>query len=300
MDFQKARAFIYQNARPLDCARWQYLFENGSRENVLQFLASYQNEDGGFGHGLEADCWNPNSSPVQTWAATQIIREVNLEDKNHPMIVGILRYLENTEDFDGHTWRNTVKTNDDYPHAPWWNYAVTDEVNYNPTASLIGFILRYATEEEPIYHTARRLLQEAYDWFEANYPLESMHTVSCFVELFEDLSECAPSEIDLEEFEGLLQKQIKHILTEDTQVWSTEYVCKPSLLIHSRNSSFYEANKSLCRFECEFLTDTQQEDGTWAVTWDWGCYPEQWHIAKNWWKSDIIIKNIKYYQRMCK
>ena len=59
MNFNKAKEFIYKNARPLDCARWQYLFENGSSENVLNFLAAYQNEDGGFGHALEADCWNP-------------------------------------------------------------------------------------------------------------------------------------------------------------------------------------------------------------------------------------------------
>lgn len=25
---------------------------------------------------------------------------------------------------------------------------------------------------------------------------------------------------------------------------------------------------------------------------------EQWHIAKNWWKSDWIIKNIKYYKEI--
>ena len=60
--------------------------ENGNKENVLKILASYQNEDGGFGHGLEPDCWNPNSSPVQTWVATEIIKEVGLEDANHPIM----------------------------------------------------------------------------------------------------------------------------------------------------------------------------------------------------------------------
>lgn len=94
MNIKKARNFIYQNARPLDLARWQYLFENGSKERVLEFLEVYQNEDGGFGHALEADCWNPQSSPVQTWAATEIIREIHLDEKEHPIIQGILHYLE--------------------------------------------------------------------------------------------------------------------------------------------------------------------------------------------------------------
>lgn len=35
MDINRARMFIYQNARPLDLARWQYLFE---KEVVKVFL----------------------------------------------------------------------------------------------------------------------------------------------------------------------------------------------------------------------------------------------------------------------
>ena len=83
--FKKAKEFIYRNARPLDLARWQYHFENGSREPVLKALSYYQNEDGGFGHALEADAWNPNSSPIQTWCAIEILREINFSDAEHPM-----------------------------------------------------------------------------------------------------------------------------------------------------------------------------------------------------------------------
>ena len=298
MDINKARTFIYQNARPLDLARWQYLFENGSQTSVLSALATYQNKDGGFGHALEADCWNPDSSPVQTWAATEIIREIKLKEKGHPIIQGILRYLTETKDFDGHNWLNTVPSNDDHPHAQWWNYAPPQEINYNPTASLIGFILCYAAPESSLYITACRLLKEAYAYFKEHCPLESMHTVSCFVDLYEYLSECGATVIDLHEFESLLQKQIKHILTNDTSVWSTEYVCKPSLLIHSQSSDFYAENKALCAFECQFISETQKSDGTWAITWNWASYPEQWHISKNWWKSDLIIKNIKFYREV--
>ena len=170
MNFNKAKEFIYKNARPLDFARWQFLFEDGSRENVLSILKMYQNEDGGFGHALEADCWNPDSSPVQTWAATQIIREVDLKEREHPIILGILRYLENTKYFDGHVWANSIPSNEAYPHAPWWNYTDVNEVNYNPTASLIGFILRYASPKSRLYQTAQRLLQEAYAWFKLHCP----------------------------------------------------------------------------------------------------------------------------------
>lgn len=299
MDMEQARNFIYRNARPLDLARWQYLFEDRSRENVLTILASYQNEDGGFGHALEPDCWNPNSSPVQTWVATEIIREAGLNDAQHPIIQGILRYLASTGDFDGHTWSNTIPSNDLYPHAPWWDDTPDAEVSYNPTACFIGFILKYADSDSELYHTALRLAEEAYAYFREQYPMESMHTVSCFVELYEYLRECKCSKnTNLDEFEDLLQKQIKFVLTQDTSVWSVEYVCKPSLFIHSKQSIFYPENRELCEFECKFIRETQEEDGTWKITWEWGTYPEEWQISKNWWKSDLIIKNIRFLDAM--
>lgn len=298
MDMKSAQEFIYHNARPLDLARWKYLFEGGSSEDVLKALSYYQNEDGGFGHGLEADCLNPASSPVQTWAATEIIGEIDLKSKEHPIIRGILKYLENTEYFDGHCWFNSIPSNNDYPHAPWWDYAPSREVNYNPTASMIGFILCYGESGSPIYERAKVLLGEAYAYFKENCPLESMHTASCFVKLYEYLSCCNENSVDLKEFESLLRLQIRHVLTKDTSVWAKEYVCKPSLFIHSKSSPFYDENREICDFECRFISETQETDGTWAVTWDWGCYPEEWHVCKNWWKSDLIIKNTIFFRNM--
>lgn len=297
MNLEAAKRFIYRNARPLDLARWRYLFEHGDRELVLELLASYQNEDGGFGHGLEPDCWNPNSAPVQTWTATEIIREVGLEDAGHPLIQGILRYLASGADFNGHTWLNSVPSNDDGPHAPWWSYDPEQEGSYNPTACLIGFILKFGEPESALYQQAVSLAREAYAFLKENFPLDSMHTVSCFVELYEYLREAGITDvIDLPEFEGLLHRQIRAVLTEDTSVWATEYVCKPSLFIHSKDSVFYAENQELCEFECRFISSTQEPDGTWNITWEWDGYPEEWHISKNWWKSDVIIKNLNFYK----
>ncbi|MFR1381414.1 MAG: hypothetical protein ACLS2V_17340 [Clostridium paraputrificum] len=295
--YTAAKKFILKNSRPLDMARWNYLFENGSKEDVASVLKTYQNDDGGFANALEPDCWNINSTPLQTWVATQIIKEINLDDKNHPIIKGILDYLSSKDEFDGHRWHglNTVVTNDNYPHAPWWSYRQKQESTYNPTASLIGFILKYAEKDTAIYRSACELSKEAYNYFKKNFPLESMHESTCFVELYHYMKECSIFNLlDMEEFKKLLQKQIKQVITYDTKIWSTDYICKPSLFINSKSSDFYLENKDICDFEYEFILKTQNEDGSWGVTWDWSNYPEQWAISKNWWQSDIIIKNIKY------
>ena len=295
--YTAAKKFILKNSRPLDMARWNYLFEDGSKEDVIKVLKTYQNDDGGFANALEPDCWNINSTPLQTWVATQIIKEINLDDKNHPIIKGILDYLSSKDEFDGHRWHglNTVVTNDNYPHAPWWSYKQKQEVTYNLTASLIGFILKYAEKDTAIYRSACELSKEAYNYFKKNFPLESMHESACFVELYHYMKECSIFNLlDMEEFKKLLQKQIKQVITYDTKIWSTDYICKPSLFINSKSSDFYLENKEICDFEYQFILKTQNEDGSWGVTWEWNDYPEEWAISKNWWKSDIIIKNIKY------
>lgn len=295
--YTSAKKFILKNSRPLDMARWNYLFENGSKEDVISVLKTYQNDGGGFANALEPDCWNINSTPLQIWVATQIIKEINLEDKTHPIIKGILDYLSSNDEFDGHRWHglNTVVTNDNYPHAPWWSYRQKQESTYNPTASLIGFILKYAEKDTAIYRSACELSKEAYNYLKNNYPLESMHESACFVELYHYMKECSiVNLLDMEEFKKLLQKQIKQVITYDTKIWSTDYICKPSFFINSKSSDFYLENKEICDFEYEFILKTQNEDGSWGVTWEWDDYSEEWAISKNWWKSDIIIKNIKY------
>ena len=298
MDYYiSAKNFLLKNARPLDLSRWYYLFENGDKQDVLEALKAYQNIDGGFGSALEPDCWNTYSTPMQTWVATRIIEEIHLEDKSHPIIKGILDYLASGDEFDGERWHglNTVKTNNDYPHAPWWSYQEGKESDYNPTASLIGFILKYADKESALYTLACNLIPKAYTYFENHFPLASMHEAACFVELYESMKQCQCYHlVDLEKFKDLLQQQIKHLITYNTEVWDIEYICKPSQFITSPQSDFYLENKEICDYECQFIKTHQNTDGTWRVTWNWNDYQEEWAISKNWWKSDIIINNIKY------
>ena len=228
---------------------------------------------------------------------SEIIIEINLNDKNHPIVLGILNYLAMGMDFDGHTWANIVVSNNDYPHAPWWHFESSTEVSYNPTACFIGFILKFADENSSLYELAVVLAKEAYAYFKMSFPMESMHTVSCFVELYDYLKESALHDIlDLGEFRNLLQEQIHHVLTYDTSKWGVDYVCKPSLFIGTKKSDFYGHNRELCDYECEFILNTQNIDGTWDITWSWADYQEAWSISRNWWKSDLIIKNMRYFK----
>jgi hypothetical protein len=299
--FEKARIFVYRHARPLDIARWQYHFANGSKEAVLTFLGAYQNADGGFAHALEPDVWNPNSTPIQTWVATEILREIDFTDNAHPIITGILRYLASGHDFEGRFWHNANRSNNDYPHAPWWHIE-SDNISHNnftTTTCLVGFIIRYADKDSELYQLGCRIAKEAYDTYLGQDLLADMHAVSCYIRLWQYCQEAGVSDvIDLAALKERLQKQVKHSITYNTAAWETGYICKPSQFINSRDSIFYADNKEIADYECEFIIKSQLDDGSWAIPWGWNNYPEEWAISKNWWKGNGAILNMLYLQGM--
>ena len=64
--FEKALQFIYRYGDLLARKRFAFHFEEGSKQAVLDTLNSYQNDDGGFGNGLELDVMCPESSGICT------------------------------------------------------------------------------------------------------------------------------------------------------------------------------------------------------------------------------------------
>ena len=64
--YRQARRFVEEVARPLDRALLAYHRGEAERDEVVDALAAYQNEDGGFGHGIEPDIRLGASSPMAT------------------------------------------------------------------------------------------------------------------------------------------------------------------------------------------------------------------------------------------
>ena len=294
--YQKTQEWIYRHARPLDIARWQYHFENGSKDNVIKALSFYQNNDGGFGHALEPDSWNPNSAPIQTWVATEILREIEVTDQSCSVVQGILKYLASGADFNDHSWSNTVLSNNDYPHAPWWHAESESscKTDYNPTACLAGFGLVFAKKNSQVYKICKRIAQEATEAYLKGGLLDDMHTVLCYIRLMEYCEKIDEQVIDLEALKTKLREQVSYSITKDTSIWETSYICRPSQFFNSRDSIFYETNQKVAEYECEYILKTQLDDGSWDIVWSWNNYPEEWAISKNWWKANSTILNYLY------
>lgn len=291
--FEKARRFIYRNARPIDLALFKYHFENGSANDVITALSAYQNPDGGFGHGIEADNFNPNSVPLGVWKATEYIKETGGLEPDHPIIQGILKYLSGGSDFETehNQWLNTVPSSNDYPCAMWWKYSEEGRTfEYNPTAALAGFIIRYAKKQSPLYEKGVKIAKEAANWFIKNAPLER-HIAVCFISLLDYCKEAGDMPFDGSALSAKLDEVIDRSICRDTSRWG-EYIPRPSAFpkwqgLHS------DELKKLCRAECEYIKSTQLADGSFYVPWQWSNYKE-WYIAENWCKATITIDNMLF------
>ncbi len=293
--FEKAREFMYRNARPLDLARFQYHFENGSKEAVVNVLSYYQNEDGGCGHAIEADCWNPNSTPLHSGGAGDIIREIDFTDMEHPFIQGLLKWYVSGACFNGKSWAITVESNNEYPHAPWWHTesVSTCHTDYNGTAQIAGFMVRYAPQGSVAYELGLKVVREAIAALSPE-DLQDMGTCACYVKMKEYIDKAGLTDlISYEELKQKLQKAVHKLICTDTARWG-EYVCKPIAFLSSKDSEYYLANQEIADYQCEYIIKTQLEDGSWSVNWSWEDYPDEWAVSKNWWKGQIIIENLLY------
>lgn len=296
---KKARNFVYRNARPLDLARWEFHFEGGSPDRVLECLSAYQNEDGGFGHALEPDCWNPNSNPIAVWAAAQRLREIGHGDGDHPVVRGILRYLDSGKDFAEGKWFNTVPSSNDYPHAVWWTCeGGTGLPDNNPTVSLAGFILRFAAKDSSLYQKGRQLAVQVLDGFMAE-PEKEMHTLRCFLDLLCWCEETPGFDaFDLGGFRARLYEAISLVVCREPEKWYTEYVCKPSFFFEQSCRLFEIIGRGLLEAEGRMILEQQLEDGSYPITWNWWTEYQEAEISANWWKSSIIVDNLRYIKAL--
>jgi hypothetical protein len=204
MKTDRAKKFMKDNARPLELAIYDHFFEQGTRSRVIEELSKYQNQDGGFGHGLEADNWNPNSNPIATNDAIITLFKVNALDEAGEMVQGIVRYLRSKDSFDNvkKKWLFSIDSNKDYPHAIWWEKnADSDGISgFNPTVSLSAFMICYG--DDLSYY--KKILKSAFTYLKENEEV-SGDELKCFMLSYELLREKGIERIiDLNEMKSIM------------------------------------------------------------------------------------------------
>lgn len=299
--FYEIRNWIYRNARPLELELWRYHFENGSKEAVLETLCYYQNEDGGFGNAIDADNWNPESSPYNVQFALKVLRQINFYDISHPIYQGIFSFLEHTEYKEDYGWYFTIPSNDNYPHAIWWSHNPHNIFqSIGPTAILSGFILRYDQKESKLYEMALGYAIRLMEQLPTTDNFGDMG-VNGYRMLLEDI-ECAGLQ---EHFDfPYLSSRIHDIIQDKIKNELTNFMAKPLEFVVSKDSKYYDEYKEEVELELDHIIRERPDGGVWDIPWQWyngDQYDKEFSISRNWWRSCLAIEKLlqlKEFERL--
>ncbi len=218
--YNQIRSWIYRNARHIELTRWQYHFEGGSCNTVIEALSFYQNEDGGFGNGLEPDCLNPHSHPVATDMAYGVLKSLKCDNKDNPMIQGIMKFIENTDYFTEHGWYWSIPSNNNYPCEPYYQYpnAPWFPCDWPPEnyihSAMFGFVLKYFDKEHEIYKKTLRVIE---------YRVSQMHKYANFCAI---TNECIQETLEANDWVGLIEviDEYKLKSTDECQRLAAEFL----------------------------------------------------------------------------
>ena len=294
MDKNAAKKFVLENARPLELAIYRYFFEHESNQAVVDELSKFQNDDGGFGHGLEPDFFNPNSSPIATNDAIITLSRVNTLDRDSDMVKGIVRYLSSHDSFDEDKkrWLFAIDNNKDYPHAIWWEKKGDGISKFNPSISLAAFITCYGNRTY-IYD---EIIKVGFEYLQNGGDI-SGDDINCYLLAYELLNQNNVNDIiDINVFKDLLCKAIENCICKDTEKYGIEYVPMPSVIFTGRHLEFITPEiKPLITAEKDILGKLQMEDGGFDITWKWYTpYPDEYEQARAWWRPRITIEKLLF------
>lgn len=291
--FKEVQAWIHLNARPIDLAIWKFHFEDGDVDLVLNELTFYQNEDGGFGKKLDPDNWNNASSPYNTQLAIKLMRQIGFVDINHPIYKGIFNYLENTEYQRDYGWIFTIPSNNNFPHAVWWDYSESENIyqSTGTTASLSGFILRFCKMDSTLYNKAYNYAQFAINKLKMDSKLGDMG-VGGYCELLVDLEETDQKKsFDID----FLRKTVHSMVRNKILIEKDNFMANPLEFILSPESKYYPANQEEVEFALDQLIELRTSQGVWDIPWEWyngNKYPKEFAISENWWKGIKAIEKL--------
>ncbi|MFC0525073.1 hypothetical protein ACFFGV_15945 [Pontibacillus salicampi] len=284
--YKGAMDFILEKGRPLEKSLFQYEFNNGSAEEVLKALKSYQNEDGGFGNGLEADFRLKASSPMATSVALQHLVRLADHPQADEMITLAIQYLEYTFLEERQGWLAVPPEVNDYPHAFWWSVhdngmSWIDENWGNPSAELIGYL--HLFEDKVQVLQVPKLVDQAVQHLLELKTFESEHEMYCYLRLLA----MVPAQ-RTEKVERQLTKAVQSLVKLDRENWE-KYVPFPLKFIPTPEANHFGIPAFKVEDNLDFFIDKLEEHGRITPPWEWTTDLDVWEQAKQEWSGTLTL-----------
>ncbi|CAG7633854.1 hypothetical protein ACFQI7_18540 [Paenibacillus allorhizosphaerae] len=258
---ERAKPFIYGNARLLDRKRFEYHFEGGSQEGVIEALRAYQNPDGGFGNALEPDIRCPFSQPVPTEMALAIMDQIDYFDPR--ILEGINRFLrENTLREGGLPL--AFRSVNDFPHAPWWKTKEDDRPSINPTGTIIGLLYKQNVLPEIVHEPYFiKSVETIWRLMEREHP-SGYHDGVQWITFLQH----TPERERAASYWSVIDKWLRSSRAIEKNPHAEGYVHKVLDWAPDRESyaRMFVTDEELNN-HLQALADQQQEDGGWPMNW---------------------------------
>lgn len=286
--YQRACEFVRTEGRRLDAERLEHTLSGGNTTGVLEALAPFQNEDGGFGHGIEPDFRTPASTALATSVGLGVLRSLGI-GSDHAMVRGAIAYLVDTVDQQCWVWPIINADVDLAPHAPWWNYSSNlaeswNQFRFNPTAELLGYCHEHSSLVPD--DMLGRLSDTMIENLVAAGTLTSFYDIRCCLALYE-----TPG----------LPQDVKAPLTESLKTSAA------ALDLNNPHANYLDLIPTPDSLLAEVVADhfaasvdktirTQEDNGSWAPWWDWSEVSEAaWRKAEVEWRGSIARVVIKVF-----
>lgn len=296
--FENTGRWIKRNARPLESALWSYHFEDLNDEGVIKCIEAFQNDDGGFGHGIEPDFWSPYSSPMASWAAGQILMDIEAKPELN-VVQKLVNYLEHSYMHEKKMWPPVMPSNNEYPHAPWWHWTENVQGNwsYNPSAELAGFLLHWSPPGTSSAEIGWETIKDAADYIMEADEMDR-HEINNFQKLVKLMSKQET------EFDSRINYTLKHTAEKVNALaykaagkkkedWGLGYTATPLDFAEHPEDSLSMKFGTLIDDNLDFYIEQISNEGTWDISWSWGQFDNEFQIARNHWKGILAVKRYK-------
>jgi hypothetical protein len=296
--FARARGFLKTQARPIERALFEYRFEGGPSNAVLDALAAYQNEDGGFGHALEPDMRTPSSSALATGIGLRVLVELDVPAE-HEMVRKAVEYCLSTYDPKSKVWRVVPHDTNDHPHAPWWHdeagrlARTFDDFTIIPRAAIVAALHRFAALVPADWLC--EVTEDCVRAIEAQEPFGAGggDDLASAIELAE--AEGLPADLKARLVERI-RATVPAAISRDPEEWAS-YCAAPLKVIRSPHVVGADLIADALQIHLDYTIDHQTEEGTWEPNWSWDeLYPEVWPQAKREWRGEITLATLATLQ----
>lgn len=289
--FQDACRTVTRDGRPLEAALCIHQFAKPCPQLVLGELSKFQNDDGGFGHGIEPDFLLPDSSPLATSVALQLLVQLDQYPGSSSMIRSAIQYLELSYDPGSMGWYATPPTVNDHPHTPWWHFQVDQGMSEidknwgNPSAELIGYLAHYRQHVRRL--DVDHLVNIAMGHLRRMTQYDD-HEIYCYIRLHNLLPDSQAVTM-----RDAISGAVAEVLSHDPHGWEFDYQPRPMDFVGESDHRF-GISDDLIELNLEYVVDKLTHDGVMRPSWGRRFYTDGLEDSWSQWQGILTLQALRF------